>query len=99
MIGEFFAWIFAVFVIDPIQAEVVSRLEQVQAPVAVVSQVNACLATTGPVLLDRAANDVWWAGSTVVSLATGFTTPAELLDAANPACGPIASYLTKSAGS
>lgn len=99
MIGEFVAWIFAIFVVDPIQAEVVTRLEQVKAPVAVVSQVNACLASTGPALLDRAANDFWWAGSTVVSLTTGFSTPAELLDAANPACGPIASYLTQSADS
>jgi hypothetical protein len=99
MIGEFFSWIFAVFVIDPIQAEIAARLEQAQAPVAVVSQVNACLSTTGPALLERAGNDVWWAGSTVVSLTTGFTTPAELLDAANPACGPIASYLTQSAES
>lgn len=99
MIGDFFSWIFAVFVVDPIQAEVVARLEQVQAPVAVVSQVNACLSTTGPVLLERAGNDVWWAGSTVVSLTTGFTTPAELLDASNPACGPIANYLAQSAES
>jgi hypothetical protein len=99
MIDEFFSWVFAVFVIDPLQAEVATRLEQAQAPVAVVSQVNACLSTTAPALLERAGNDVWWAGSTVISLTTGFTTPAELLDASNPACGPIANYLAQSADS
>jgi hypothetical protein len=99
MIGDFFSWIFAVFVIDPMQAEVASRLEQAKAPVEVISQVNACLGSTAPALLERAGNDIWWAGTTVVSLTTGFTSPAELLDASNPACGPIASYLTQSADS
>ncbi|MDH4440975.1 MAG: hypothetical protein QE284_11380 [Rhizobium sp.] len=99
MIGEFFSWLFAAFVVDPIQAEVVARLEQAKAPVAVVSQVNDCLGWTGPVLMDRAANDLWWAGSTVISVVTGVTSPAELLDAGNPACGPIATYLTQSSES
>ncbi|PYB75449.1 hypothetical protein [Rhizobium wuzhouense] len=99
MIGDFFSFLFAAFVIDPIQSEVALRLEQARAPVAVVSQVNTCLSTTAPALLDRAAQDFWWAGSTIVSLTTGFTTPAELLDASNPACGAIATYLTQSAES
>lgn len=99
MIGEFFSWLFAALVVDPIQTEIVTRLEQVQAPVAVVSQMNACLQTTGPALFDRAAKDLWWAGSTVIAVSTGYTRPAELLDAGNPACGPIATYLTQTAES
>ncbi len=99
MIGEFFSWLFAALVVDPIQAEIVTRLEQAKAPVAIVSQVNQCLGTTAPALIERAGGDLWWAGSTIVAVATGFTTPAELLDAGNPACGPIATYLTQTAES
>ena len=99
MIAEFFSWLFAAFVIDPIQADIATLLELLKAPEAVVSQASHCLGTTAPALIDRAARDPWWAGSTVMSVATGFTTAAELLDASNPACGPIATFLTQSAES
>jgi hypothetical protein len=99
MIGDFFSWLFTIFVVDPVGAEVALRLEQAKAPVAVVSQVNDCLRTTGAAMLDRAGNDAWWAVATAVSVTTGQTGMAELLDAANPACGSIATYLTASADS
>lgn len=97
MIGDLLAWLFTALVIDPVQAEIVTRLEQVRAPVSVVAEINACLSTTAPALLDRAGRDFWWAGSTAVSVTTGFTSPAELLDASNPACGAVATYLTRAA--
>ncbi|MBC2774217.1 hypothetical protein H6M51_15240 [Rhizobium sp. AQ_MP] len=93
MIGEWIAALFAAFVVEPIEADVRQRLEEMQAPVQVVSQAGDCLGTTGPALLDRASGDLWWAGTTAISVATGLTSPAELLDANNPACAPIASYL------
>ncbi|TPP11533.1 hypothetical protein [Rhizobium glycinendophyticum] len=97
MIGDFFSWLFAVFVVDPIGAEVALRLDEAKAPVAVVSQVNDCLQTTGSALLDWAGKDAWWAVGTTISVTTGQIGLAELLDAANPACGAIATYLTASA--
>ncbi|MCZ8181102.1 MAG: hypothetical protein O9309_18950 [Rhizobium sp.] len=94
MIGEWIASLFAAFVVDPIEADIRQRLEEMQAPVQVVSQAGDCLRTTGPALIERAAGDLWWAGTTAVYVVTGLTSPAELLDANNPACAPIASYLT-----
>ena len=94
MIAEFIASLFALFVVDPVQAEIEARLAAVQAPIEIVSQARACLGTTGPILIERATGDVWWAGATIVKIATGLTGPAELLDAGNPACAPVATYLT-----
>ncbi len=93
MIAEWIASLFAAFVVDPIEADIRQRLEDMKAPVEVVSQAGDCLATTGPALIDKATGDLWWAGTTAVSVVTGLTSPAELLDANNPACAPIASYL------
>ncbi|EKF59955.1 hypothetical protein QWE_07651 [Agrobacterium albertimagni AOL15] len=93
MIGEWIAALFAAFVVDPVEADIRQRLEAMQAPVQVVAQVGTCLRTTGPMLVDRASGDLWWAATTAMSVATGLTSPAELLDADNPACAPIAGYL------
>lgn len=94
MIAEFIASLFAFFVVDPVQTEIEARLEAARAPVEIVSQARACLDTTGPQLIERATGDLWWAGTTIVSVAAGLTNPAELLDAGNPACVPVATYLT-----
>lgn len=94
MIADFIASLIAFFVVDPVQAEIEARLQAVQAPVEIVSQARACLGTTGPLLIERATGDLWWAGTTIVSVATGLSSPEELLDAANPACAPVATYLT-----
>lgn len=93
MIADWIASIFALFVVDPIEADIRQRLEEMRAPVEVVTQAGDCLRTIGPLLIERATGALWWAGTTVVSLATGFTSPAELLDAGNPTCAPIARYL------
>ncbi|MFN3501928.1 MAG: hypothetical protein ACK4ZJ_06690, partial [Allorhizobium sp.] len=76
-----------------VEADIRQRLEEMQAPVQVVAQVGDCLRTTGPALVDRAGGDLWWAAITAITVTTGLTSPAELLDADNPACAPIANYL------
>lgn len=93
MIGEFVASLFASFVVEPVQAGLRERLEEARAPVEVVSQASDCLGTTGPVLLARAGEEPWWAVTTIVSVAVGWQTAAELLDAGNPACGSLANFL------
>ncbi|MFN7090872.1 MAG: hypothetical protein ACK4P4_10020 [Allorhizobium sp.] len=93
MIGDWIASLFAAFVIGSVEADIRQRLEEMQAPVQVVAQVGDCLRTTGPALVDRAGGDLWWAAITAITVTTGLTSPAELLDADNPACAPIANYL------
>jgi hypothetical protein len=97
MIADWIASLFAAFVVDPLQVEIQQKLEEMKAPVEVVTQAGDCLRTTGPALIDRATGDLWWAGTTAVYVVTGLTSPAELLDANNPACAPIASYLSAEA--
>lgn len=93
MIAEWIASVFAMLVVDPIEADIRHRLEAMKAPAAIVSQAGDCLRTTGPRLIERATGDLWWAGSTVVYVAVGVTSPVELLDASNPSCAPLASYI------
>lgn len=99
MIGDFIASLFAAFVVEPVQADIQQRLEEAGASVEVVSQATDCLSTTGPLLINRASGDLWWAGTTIVNVAIGWQSPAELLDAANPACTPLATFLTSDAAS
>lgn len=94
MIADFIAFLFAIFVVDPVQTEIAARLEAAQAPIEIVSQARVCLGTTGPLLVERATGDLWWAGTTIISVATGLSSPVELLDAENSACAPVATYLT-----
>jgi hypothetical protein len=96
MIADWIASLFLAFVVDPLQVEIEDRLAEMKAPVEVVTQAGDCLRSTGTTLVQRASGDLWWAGTTAVSVVTGLTSPAELLDAGNPACGAVATYLALS---
>ncbi|WP_064692303.1 hypothetical protein [Rhizobium aegyptiacum] len=89
MISSFIGWIFALLVIDPLQAEIQQQVERAGLPVEIVSQSKACLTSQGPQLVERAAGDYGWAAATVVSIAIGHTSPVELLDTRDPDCAAI----------
>ncbi|MBY2913378.1 hypothetical protein [Rhizobium leguminosarum] len=86
MISNFIGWIFALLVVDPLQAEIQQQAERARLPVEIVRQSQACLTSQGPKLIERAAGDYGWAAATVVSIAIGHTAPAELLDGSDPQC-------------
>lgn len=86
MISEFAAWLFALFVIDPLQAEVRERVAQANLPMETLQQSQQCVATQGPLLLERATNDPSWATGTAISVAVGWTSPGELFDPKDPNC-------------
>ncbi|AJD44585.1 hypothetical protein C9413_23965 [Rhizobium sp. SEMIA 4085] len=86
MFSDFIGWIFAVLVVDPLQAQIVEQAERAKLPVEIVRQSQACLTSQGPQLIERAAGDYGWAAATVVNLAIGRTSPAELLDNQDPQC-------------
>jgi hypothetical protein len=88
MVQDFFAWLFATFVIAPVQSEMTRALETTGAAPALIRQVEACLATATPALVVRAGRDWTWAATTVVSVATGLTHPTAVLVEAAPECGP-----------
>jgi hypothetical protein len=98
MISEIAAWLFALFVIDPIHAEVRERVERANLPVQAVQQSQQCLATHGPRLLEQAGEDPVWAVSTAIGIATGWTSPAQLVEINDPNCSVLAQLLADQAG-
>ncbi|MGG5811221.1 hypothetical protein [Falsiroseomonas sp. CW058] len=88
MFSDLIAWIVAVFLLGPLQAEVHSKLEAARAPAAVMQGVTACAVAAAPGLADRAAADPWWAVTSVIGVWIGTTTPEAVLRDAAPSCAP-----------
>ncbi len=88
MIGEFIAWLVVAFLVNPLTAEVQSRLAEANAPPAIVAQVAACGAAAAPVLLQRAAEDPWWAIRTGLATWIGTVQAEVVLAEAAPGCTP-----------
>jgi hypothetical protein len=93
MISEIAAWLFALFVVDPLQAEVRQRVDRANLPVRAAQQSQQCIATHGPRLLDQAGDDPAWAAGTAIGIATGWTSPIYLLDINDPNCAALAGLL------
>ena len=89
MISDIAAWLFALFVIDPLQAEMRERLDGANVPVAAIQQSRQCIASHAPRLLRRAGEEPGWAVTTAVGVAVGWTTPVQLLDANDPTCAVL----------
>ncbi|MCX8279124.1 hypothetical protein OSJ77_02870 [Phyllobacterium sp. 0TCS1.6C] len=89
MISNFIGWIFALLVIDPLQAQFQEQAERAKLPMEIVRHSQACLVTLGPHLVERATSDYGWAAVTVVNLAIGTTTLAELLGSADRQCAAL----------
>jgi hypothetical protein len=89
MISEFAAWLFALFVIDPLQAEMRERVAQANLPIEAVQQSQQCLATQGPLLLQRANDDPSWATGTAIGVVFGWTSPAQLFDVNDRNCAAL----------
>ncbi len=98
MIQEFFSWLLATFVLDPVQTEITQRMQDAQAPIAIVQQVKTCVRSATPILVDRATNDVWWGLSTTISVMIGFTDAKTLLAETSPACAAAVSAARPFAG-
>jgi hypothetical protein len=86
MLNDFLLSLFSFFILDPFQAELNQKLRAAQAPAAVMAEVRACATAAGPVLIDRALNDWWWVGTTVISVGVGMTTPQSVLVEIAPRC-------------
>jgi hypothetical protein len=83
---EFLATLFAVLLLDPMNAELRASLQAAQAPAAVVEQVSACSRNAAPVLLERVQDDPWWAATKALQLWAGWTTPETVLAEGAPQC-------------
>lgn len=93
MFSEIAAWFITMAVLNPVQAEVQTRLEQVNASAAAATQVQQCITTHAPRLIERAANEPSWAVTTAIGVSVGWTSPVTLLDTRDPNCAALAALL------
>ncbi|MDK1494319.1 hypothetical protein QN219_30645 [Sinorhizobium sp. 7-81] len=89
VVSDITAWLFALFVIDPLQAEISTRLERANVPVEAIQQSRQCVESHGPRLLQRAGEEPGWAVATAMGVAIGWTSPVQLLDAGDPNCSTL----------
>jgi predicted secreted protein len=88
MFHDFIAWLVAVFLLGPMQAEIRQQLEAARAPTGVVQQVAECASAAAPGLLARAEADPFWVARAIIGSWVGLTTPEEVLRDAAPGCAP-----------
>lgn len=86
MIQEFFTWLLATFVIAPVQAEFESRMSGIEAPAAIVQQVQGCIVNGAPALVARATEEPWWGLSTAFGVTIGWTDATAVLAGSSPEC-------------
>ncbi len=86
MIHDIFAWLLATFVIGPVQAEFASKMQAAQAPAAIVQQVQGCVVSATPILINRATSDILWGITTTISVVAGLTDPKAVLAETSPDC-------------
>lgn len=71
MIGDFVAWLFALFVVEPAMAAANEKLAAARAPQETVRLVGDCARRGGPVLAEKAMAEPGWAVSTVIRVWMG----------------------------
>ncbi len=86
MLQDFLSWLLATFVIAPVQAEITSRLQAVEAPADIVQQVESCIVDGTSALVSRAAREPLWTITTSASVAFGLTDAQSVLAEASPEC-------------
>ncbi len=86
MLQDLFAWLLATFVIGPVQADLATRMQDAQAPAVIVQQVQGCVVSATPALINRAASDIWWGLTTTIGVAAGRTDAKSVLAETSPTC-------------
>jgi hypothetical protein len=89
MIADIAAWIFTLFVVDPLHAEMRQHIDRANVPVEIVQQSRQCLAIEGPRLIERAGNEPGWATATAIGISIGWISPERLFERADPSCGAL----------
>jgi hypothetical protein len=83
---DLIATLVALFLIEPMQAEIGENLDAARVSQAVVAEVTGCARTAAPVIVERAASDPWWAASSAMRLWAGWVPPETVLVEAAPGC-------------
>jgi hypothetical protein len=92
-VSEFISYLFAIFVMTPLQAEISDRLQGV-APQEIVQAGRTCLSVEGPRLLEHAQQNWGWAAANALGVSAGLVDPVTLLPEGNDNCRRVIQALT-----
>ena len=83
---DLIAALISMLIVEPIQSNLAETLRDARAPQAVVSNLSSCARDAGPLIVERATADPWWAVSSAVGVWIGTTRADQLLVEAAPNC-------------
>ncbi|SMF53319.1 hypothetical protein SAMN02982989_3194 [Xaviernesmea oryzae] len=90
--SEFISYLFAIFVVTPLQAELSERLQGVPSQ-EIIQAGRACIAVEGPQLLQFAQDNWGWAVANGLGVAAGLVDPVTLLPPGNENCQRVVQAL------
>jgi hypothetical protein len=85
-LADIAAWLFAVFVVQPFEAEIGQTMERVRAAPEVMTQVRACAAEAPARVRDRAAADWWGTTGTAIGVFVGWQSADSVIASLSPTC-------------
>ncbi len=91
--SDFISYLFAIFVLTPLEAEVSERLQGVPSA-EIIAAGRACITVEGPNLLQRAKENWGWAAANGLGVAAGLVDPITLLPEGNENCRRVVQVLT-----
>ncbi|RYE61867.1 MAG: hypothetical protein EOO82_00965 [Oxalobacteraceae bacterium] len=90
--SDLISYLFAIFVLNPLQADLSERLQGVAAA-DIVQAGRSCIAAEGPRLLQQAQDNWAWAASHSIGVSFGMIDPVTLLSTDNENCLRISQFL------
>lgn len=83
--SDFFSYLFAIFVVTPLQAELGDRLPSPE----LMETARSCVTSEGPRLLEMAAENWGWAAANAIGVGFGMVDPITLLSPENVDCAKV----------
>ncbi|BCH66231.1 MULTISPECIES: hypothetical protein [Rhizobium/Agrobacterium group] len=86
MFTEIFAALISFFLIDPIEADLRSRLASMNASASTIERAQICVRDSAPKLLKQALDNPSWAVRSGLQISLGWTTPVAVVSEISPEC-------------
>lgn len=83
--SDFISYLFAIFVVTPLQGEISERLQGMPSAQLIESG-RACVSVEGPLLLQKAQDNWGWATANALGVSFGMVDPLTLLSPGNADC-------------
>jgi len=91
-LSDFISYLFAIFVVTPLQAELSERLQGIPST-EIIEAGKACISDEAPKLLQIAQENWGWAAANALGVGAGLVDPLTLLPEGNDNCRRIAQAL------